>query len=260
MCDAKNDIPTGDYDRDCRGSLTVVGIGPGNADDRTHRAERAIRQADVIFGYRPYLQAIADLAHDKDLRPSGMRQERERVDAALDEATRGKNVALISSGDAGIYGMAGVALERSQARQLRIRIEIVPGVTAAAAAAARFGAPLMLDYATVSLSDLLVPWDRIVHRVRCIAEADLVLALYNPRSQKRTAQLTEVRQILLQHRSADTPVGLARALGSSEESHSLSTLASFDEGEVDMRSILIVGNSTTRANDGWMLTPRGYYT
>lgn len=189
-----------------------------------------------------------------------MRQERERVDAALDEAVRGQHVALVSSGDAGIYGMAGIALERSEARQLRSPIEIVPGVTAAAAAAARFGAPLMLDFATLSLSDLLVPWDRIVHRVRCVAQADMVMALYNPRSMKRTAQLSEVRQILMQHRSVDTPVGLARALGSDEETHVISTLGSFDENEVDMRSILIIGNSTTRASDGWMLTPRGYYT
>lgn len=188
-----------------------------------------------------------------------MRQERERVDAALDAAQSGQRVALVSSGDAGIYGMAGIALERAEARALGLTIEIVPGVTAASAAAARLGAPLMLDYATISLSDLLVPWATIAHRVKCVAAADLVIALYNPRSHKRTRQLSEVRQILLQHRAVETPVGLARAVGSKDETIALSTLGSLREQDVDMRSILIIGNSSTRASQGWMLTPRGYY-
>lgn len=213
----------------------------------------------MIIGYTPYLEAIADLTEGKALRGSGMRQERERVDAALDAAVSGQRVALVSSGDAGIYGMAGIALERAEARDLGIAIEIVPGVTAASAAAARLGAPLMLDYATISLSDLLVPWETIAHRVACVAAADLVLALYNPRSHKRTRQLSEVRQILLQHRAAETPVGIARAVGSEDETIALSTLGNFREDDVDMRSILIIGNSSTRANQGWMLTPRGYY-
>lgn len=213
----------------------------------------------MIFGYTPYLETITELTTGKQLRPSGMRQERERVDAALDAAVAGERVALVSSGDAGIYGMAGLALERAQARALGVPIEIVPGVTAASAAAARLGAPLMLDFATLSLSDLLVPWETIVRRVECVAAADLVLALYNPRSHKRTRQLSEVRRILLQHRAAETPVGLARAVGSPEESIVLSTLGSFCEQDVDMRSILIVGNSSTRVDQGWMLTPRGYY-
>jgi precorrin-3B C17-methyltransferase len=138
-------------------------------------------------------------------------------------------------------------------------VEIVAGVTAASVAAARLGAPLMLDYATLSLSDLLVPWDTIQVRLRAIAAADLVVALYNPRSHSRTTQLAVARAILLQHRPADTPVGIARALGSAEESIQLSTLGTFDETDVDMRSVLIVGNSTTRVFDGWMVTPRGYF-
>lgn len=213
----------------------------------------------MIVGYTPYLEAIADLTEGKLLRGSGMRQERERVDAALDAAVSGQRVALVSSGDAGIYGMAGIALERAEARALGLTIEVVPGVTAASAAAARLGAPLMLDYATISLSDLLVPWATIAHRVACVAAADLVIALYNPRSHKRTRQLSEVRQILLQHRAAETPVGLARAVGSAAETIALSTLGSLREDDVDMRSILIIGNSSTRASQGWMLTPRGYY-
>lgn len=212
-----------------------------------------------MFGYAPYLEAIADLTHGKRLCPSGMRQERERVDAALDAAESGQRVALVSSGDSGIYGMAGILLERAHARSLAIPIEVIAGVTAASAAAARMGAPLMLDYATLSLSDLLVPWATILHRVECVAAADLVVALYNPRSHKRTQQLSEVRQILLRHRPAQTPVGLARAVGGKDEAIVLSTLGDFREEAVDMRSILIVGNSSTRVEDGWMLTPRGYY-
>jgi precorrin-3B C17-methyltransferase len=237
----------------------VVGLGPGSREDRTHRAERAIRQAEVIIGYRPYLEIVSDLTLGKELRQSGMRQERERVDAALDEAMAGRRVALVSSGDAGIYGMAGLALERANDRGLSIDIEIVPGVPAAAAAAAHFGAPLMLDYATISLSDLLVPWPTIVRRLECVAEADLVVALYNPRSHARVTQLAEARRVLLRHRPDTTPVGLARAVGYAEESFLLSTLAEFRDEDVDMRSIVIVGNSTTRIQDGWMLTPRGYF-
>jgi precorrin-3B C17-methyltransferase len=212
----------------------------------------------VIIGYRPYLQIVSDLTLGKELRDSGMRQERERVDVALDEAVAGRRVALVSSGDAGIYGMAGLALERAHERGLEIDIEIVPGVTAAAAAAARLGAPLMLDYATISLSDLLVSWETVVQRLEKVAEADLVVALYNPRSHSRKTQLTEARAILLRFRLPSTPVGLAHRVGYSEESYLISTLGSFREDDVDMRSIVIVGNSTTCAQGGWMLTPRGY--
>jgi precorrin-3B C17-methyltransferase len=259
MPDAKNGNSTWDYGGNCRGKLTVVGLGPGSRDDRTHRAEGAIREADVIVGYRPYLEIVSDLTLGKELRHSGMRQETERVDVALDEAVAGRRVALVSSGDAGIYGMAGLALERAHDRRLEIDIEIVPGVTAAAAAAARLGAPLMLDYATISLSDLLVPWETVVRRLEKVAEADLVVALYNPRSHSRKTQLKEAREILLRFRLPSTPVGLARRVGYTEESYSISTLGSFREDDVDMRSIVIVGNSTTRAQGGWMLTPRGYF-
>jgi precorrin-3B C17-methyltransferase len=187
-----------------------------------------------------------------------MRQEMARVDEAIDEAIAGKKVALISSGDAGIYGMAGIVLERTQARRVKIAIEIVPGVTAATAAASRFGAPLMLDYATISLSDLLVPWTTILHRLECVAMSDLVVALYNPRSRTRTTQLSEARQVLLRHRQSSVPVGIARAMGHADHSFNLSSLGEFKEEDVDMRSIVIVGNSTTRIENGWMFTPRGY--
>ncbi|MGC4067750.1 MAG: precorrin-3B C(17)-methyltransferase [Polyangiaceae bacterium] len=237
----------------------MVGIGPGGRQDRTHRAERAIACADVILGYRPYLELIADLTAGKDLRPSGMRQEVARVDEALDEACAGRRVVLVSSGDAGIYGMAGVALERAHERNLTVPIETVAGVTASSAAAALLGAPLMLDFVTLSLSDLLVPWDTIVRRLELAAEADFVIALYNPRSRTRTTQFSEARAILLRHRSPSTPVGLARGMGHVDESHRLTTLGDLKEEEVDMRTIVIVGNSTTRSTSHRMFTPRGYF-
>jgi precorrin-3B C17-methyltransferase len=213
----------------------------------------------VILGYRPYLELISDLTVGKDLRPSGMRQEVARVDEALDEACAGARVVLVSSGDAGIYGMAGVALERAHERNLSVPIETVPGVTASSAAAALLGAPLMLDFVTLSLSDLLVPWATIVRRLELAAQGDLVVAIYNPRSRTRTAQFSEARTILLRHRSPSTPVGLARAMGHGDESHRLTTLGDLNEDDVDMRTIVIVGNSTTRATSHQMYTPRGYF-
>ncbi len=212
----------------------------------------------MVVGYRPYLALVADLTEGKVLIHSAMRQERERVDAALAEVAAGRRVALISSGDAGMYGMAGLALERAHDLGLRLDIEIVPGVTAATAAAARFGAPLMLDWVALSLSDLLVPWETVQRRLQHVAQADLVVALYNPRSKSRRQALATAREILLGCRPPSTPVGLARAVGHSDESYALSTLGGFREQEVDMRTIVIVGNSTTRVQDGWMLTPRGY--
>jgi precorrin-3B C17-methyltransferase len=188
-----------------------------------------------------------------------MRQEVSRVDEALDETIAGRRVVLVSSGDAGIYGMAGVALERAGERNVTVPIEIVAGVTASSAAAALLGAPLMLDFATLSLSDLLVPWETITRRLELAAEADFVIALYNPRSRTRTLRFSEARAILLRHRSPKTPVGLARGMGHPDESHRLTTLGDLDEQIVDMRTIVVVGNSTTRATAQWMFTPRGYF-
>jgi len=209
-------------------------------------------------GYRPYLEKIGDLLRDQEVLAFGMRQEVRRCEAALDRASAGAKVAIVSSGDAGVYGMAGLALEISASRGSDLLIEIVPGVTAANAAAARLGAPLMLDYACVSLSDLLVPWETVLVRVEAVARADLVLCLYNPRSRKRVRQLDEVAALLLDHRDGQTPVGIATALGSSDERIELSTLESFLRCDIDMRSVVIVGNRTTLRLGPWLVTPRGY--
>jgi len=212
----------------------------------------------VIVGYRPYLERIGDLLRNQELLAFGMRQEVRRCEAALERAEAGARVALVSSGDPGVYGMAGLALELAAARGSVLPIEIVPGVTAANSAAARLGAPLMLDYACVSLSDLLVPWDIVLARVEAVARADLVLCLYNPRSRKRVRQLDEVAALLLRYRPGQTPVGIATSVGASEERIELSTLASFLSCDIGMRSVVIVGNRTTLRLGPWLVTPRGY--
>jgi precorrin-3B C17-methyltransferase len=187
-----------------------------------------------------------------------MTQEVDRCRAALERARAGAVVAFVSSGDAGVYGMAGLALEMAAADRLRVPIEIIPGVSAANAAAARLGAPLMLDYACISLSDLLVPWETIRQRVQAVAAADLVVALYNPRSAKRVRQIEEVAAIFRQHRPGSTPVGLATGVGSDGERVVLTDLDRLLEEEIGMRSVVIVGNRSSKCLNGWFVTPRGY--
>ena len=236
----------------------MVGIGPGGPADRTHRAEAAIADSQVLVGYSRYLRAIEDLSAGKILISSGMKEEVVRCRLALERAQAGATVALISSGDAGVYGMAGLALELAHAERIAAPIEIVPGVTAASAAAARLGAPLMLDFAVISLSDLMIPWETIRRRVEAIAAADMVLALYNPRSVTRVKQLEETVEILLRQRAAATPVGIARAVGSPDEQIRLSTLGGLLAEDIDMRTVLIIGNSMSQVLDGWLVTCRGY--
>ena len=187
-----------------------------------------------------------------------MTQEVDRCRAGLRRAREGAVVAIVSSGDAGVYGMAGLALEMAAAEGLRLTIEIVPGVSAAQAAAARLGAPLALDYACLSLSDLLVPWETIRRRLEAVAAADLVAALYNPKSTKRVRQLEEAADIFRRHRPGHTPVGVATAVGCVEERIVLSTLDRFLEEEIGMRTVVIVGNRSSRCLNGWFVTPRGY--
>ena len=226
--------------------------------DRTHRAEAAIRASSVVVGYKHYLNHIADLTEGKELLSSGMRQEVDRCRVALERAQEGATVAFVSSGDAGVYGMAGLAIEMAAAHGVDIPIEIIPGVSAANSAAARLGAPLMLDYACVSLSDLLMPWETIRRRIEALAGADMVVALYNPKGTKRTQQIEEVAAIFRQHRPGSTPVGIATAVGAADEHFIMSDLDHFLGEEINMKSIVIVGNSTSKILDGWFVTPRGY--
>ena len=247
------------YDNRTRpGRLFVVGIGPGGPLDRTGRAVEAIAASNCIVGYTRYVELISDLTAGKELIATGMTREKERCRLALARAQAGKTVALISSGDPGVYGMAGLVLELAASEGIAVPIEIVPGVTAASALAARLGAPLVCDFAVVSLSDLLVPWEQIRRRLEAVAAADLVVAIYNPRSQKRTRQLAEAAAIFRRHRPGTTPVGIGTALGSPEEQILLSDLDRFLTLPIAMRSVVIVGNSSTKRIAEWLVTPRGY--
>jgi precorrin-3B C17-methyltransferase len=204
------------------------------------------------------LKSIEDLTEGKELIPSGMTQEVERCRTALLRAREGDVVVLISSGDPGVYGMAGLAIEMSSAEGMAVPIEIIPGISSANAAGARLGAPLMLDYATISLSDLLIPWETIRSRLEAVASADLVVAIHNPRSKRRVKQLGEAAAIFRKYRPGTTPVGIATDLDTEDERIVLSDLDHFLEFEIDMRSVVLIGNRSSRCVDGWFVTPRGY--
>lgn len=239
-----------------RGRLAVVGLGPGARDLLTPRARAELRRASVIVGLDQYVAQIRDL-----LRPgtrvlaSGLGAEEERARTAVAEARAGRAVALVGSGDAGVYAMAAPALAEAGAD---IDVAGVPGVTAALAAAALLGAPLGHDHVSVSLSDLHTPWEVIARRVRAAAESDLVVTFYNPRSRARTRQLPEALALLATHRAPTTPVGVVRNASRPEEHVLLTTLAELDPGTVDMMTVVTVGNSATREIAGRMVTPRGY--
>lgn len=242
------------------GKLFVVGIGPGSLDEMTNHARKAIKSADVIVGYSAYIDLIASLCSGKVVISSGMGGEVERCEAALRETLLGRTVALISSGDAGIYGMAGLVLEISQKKGIEHpeAIEIVPGVPAFVAASALVGAPLMNDFASISLSDLLNAWEKIEKRIDAAASGDFVACLYNPRSTNRVQQLEKAREIFLKHRSPETPVAIVRNAFRDGQNKVVTTLDAMLSHDIDMLSIVIIGNSETESDGRWMVTRRGY--
>lgn len=238
----------------------MVGIGPGHVNDMSPRARMAIENADLIVGYDTYLDLIKDLIADKTVLGTGMMQEIERCQAAVDQAATGIKVAVISSGDPGVYGMAGLVLELAMkcAADIRPEVEIIPGISAVGAAAAILGAPLMHDFAVISLSDLLTPWKVIKKRVEMAAAGDFVIALYNPKSIKRVSQIEEVREIILKQRAGNTPVGIVHHATREKENCTISDLENFTKEYIDMFSLVIIGNSQTYVENGRMITPRGY--
>ncbi len=246
------------------GTLYLVGTGPGDRAHLTPAACAAITQSAVIVGYHLYLDLLGDLLDGKEIVTAGLREETERAQRAIAQARAGRTVALVSSGDAGVYGMAGLALELLAADGWRPgdppHVEVVPGITAATAAAALLGAPLMHDWACISLSDLLTPWSVIRTRLEAVAVADFVVCLYNPRSNARNWQLGEARDILRAARGPGTPVGTVRNAGRNDQAVRTTTLAAFDPSEVDMLTTVIVGNRTTVDLGGMLYTPRGYQT
>ncbi len=245
-----------------RGKLYVVGLGPGSAAQLTPQARAALIDSQVVAGYRTYLDLIRPLLEGKEVLASGMMQEVARAKAAVERAATGKTVALVSSGDPGIYGMAGLVYEllREQGwqRDVGLEVEVVPGVAALNAAAALLGAPLMHDFAAISLSDLLTPWQVIARRIELAAQAGFVIGLYNPKSTRRTSQLVEAREILLRHLAPETPVGVVHGAYRQEQRVAVTDLQHLPEQEVDMLSIVLVGNSSTFTFEGSMVTPRGY--
>ncbi len=242
-----------------RGQLAVVGLGPGGAAHRTPAAAAAVRTADLVIGYDAYIDQAADLlGAGQEIFRSPLGDEVMRAKHALVEAARGRRVALVCSGDAGIYAMASIVLELADTQAPTVEVSVVPGVTASVASAAVLGAPLGHDHATISLSDLLTPWSVIVDRLRAAADADLVVALYNPRSRGRTWQLSAALEILGTKRAPITPVGIVTDAGRHGQRSQIATLATLDVETVGMTTCVIIGSSTTRVVAGRMVTPRGY--
>ncbi len=242
------------------GQISVVGLGPGSLSDMTPRALQVIRTADVVVGYNTYIKLIAPVLDGKEIIGTAMMQEIDRCKAAVEKAAQGFQVAVVSSGDAGVYGMAGLVLElvMQRPRNKRPPVDVVAGVSAVNAAAAVLGAPLMHDFAVISLSDLLTPWELIEKRVELAAQGDFVTALYNPKSKKRVTQIERVREITLRYKKPSTPVGIVHSASREDESYVLTTLEDFTKEAIDMFSLVLIGNSCTRVEGGRMITPRGY--
>ncbi|MFD2368974.1 precorrin-3B C(17)-methyltransferase [Brevibacillus sp. GCM10020057] len=245
------------------GKLFVIGFGPGSFEHITKRAREAIQESDVIIGYSTYVDLIRELLTDQEIVSTGMTEEVSRAREAVRQAEEeGKKVAVISSGDAGVYGMAGlvyeVLVEKGWTEATGVPVEIVPGISAINSCGALLGAPIMHDACTISLSDHLTPWELIARRIDAAAMADFVIALYNPRSGRRTRQIVEAQLILLQYRSPDTPVGIVKSAFREREHVVVTTLAQMLEHDIGMLTTVIVGNSSTFVYDGKMITPRGY--
>ena len=245
------------------GKLYVVGFGPGGKEHMTVKAVEVIEKADVVTGYTTYIELLKEFFEETGGKnfiyiATPMMREVERCRIAVEEAMKEQTVAMVSSGDSGIYGMAGIIYQVADELQADIEIETVPGVTAASAAASVLGAPLMHDLAIISLSDLMTPLDLIMKRVDCAGLGDMIVCLYNPKSKKRTDYVEQAAEILLKYRRPETPVGIVRNAGRKDEAKCLTTLGELKNAEIDMFSIVIIGNSQTYISKDRMITPRGY--
>ena len=239
--------------------IIVAGIGPGSREDITPAVMKAVSEADVIVGYKYYFQFVEQyLKPGCECVDTGMKKERERAEQAFQIAEQGKTVVVISSGDAGIYGMAPLIYEMKQAHQSDVEIETLPGISAFQKAASLLGAPIGHDMCIVSLSDLMTPWEMIERRIKAAAMGDFVTAIYNPKSHGRYWQLYRLVELFSQERSADTPVGYVRQAGREEQTVHLTTLGAFDPEDVDMFTVILIGNSQSYIADGKFITPRGY--
>ena len=239
--------------------IYVVGIGPGAYEKMTIEAAKVLERCDVIVGYTVYVDLVKEHFAEKEFLTTPMKQEIRRCELAFEEAMKGKTVAMICSGDAGVYGMAGLMLEIGT-RYPECQVEVVAGVTAALGGAAVLGAPLIHDFALISLSDLLTPWEKIEKRLLYAAEADFVICLYNPSSRKRHDYLQKACDLMMTSKDPETVCGLVSNIGREGEAMQLMTLAELRDTQTDMFTTVFVGNSQTRVIDGRMVTPRGYHT
>ncbi|MDF2959438.1 MAG: cobalt-precorrin-3B C(17)-methyltransferase [Paenibacillus sp.] len=244
------------------GKLLIIGFGPGSFEHITKRAREALQESDVIIGYNTYVDLIRGLLTDQEIVRTGMTEEVSRAQEAVRQAETGKKVAVISSGDAGVYGMAGlvyeVLMEKGWRKEGGVEVEVIPGISAINSSASLLGAPVMHDACTISLSDHLTPWELIARRVEAAGQADFVIALYNPRSGRRTRQIVETQRILLKYRSPETPVGIVKSAYREREHVVLTNLRDMLDHDIGMLTTVIIGNSSTTVYDGLMITPRGY--
>ena len=240
--------------------LIVAGIGPGSACDITPAVIQAVKESDVVIGYKYYFQFITPYLNSGCVCiDTGMKREKARALQAFEHAEQGKTVCIISSGDAGIYGMAPLIYEMKRERNSDIEVEVLPGISAFQKAASLLGAPIGHDFCIISLSDLMTPWDKIEKRIQAAAMADFITAIYNPKSEGRYWQLYRLKEIFLQERNPLTPVGYVRQAGREEEAVYITTLAEFNPEDIDMFTIVLIGNSQTYTFQNKMITPRGYY-
>lgn len=238
--------------------LHIVGLGPGSQELMVPAAVAAMEQAEVIVGYHTYLELITDYIEGKEVVATDMRGEVERCEAAIAIAKEGKRVAIVCSGDAGIYAMAGLVFELLAAKKDHLDVKIIPGITASIGGAALLGAPLMNDFVHISLSDLMTPWEMIERRLKAAAEADFVICLYNPRSMGRPKHLESALSMIRDYKGGHIPVGICKDIGRPNEQVIVTTIDELNEEDVDMTTTVIVGNKFTKIYDGRMYTPRGY--
>lgn len=254
-------------------NLYVIGTGPGNIAHMSQRAIEVIEKADCVAGYTTYIDLIKDLVKEKEIISTGMMKEVQRVEQAIEQALSGKSCALVSGGDAGIYAMAGLVFEICKERNIQLArpestdakkssdsltLEVVPGIPALAAGAALSGAPLTHDFAAISLSDLLTPWEKIEKRLSAAAMADFVIVLYNPKSKKRDWQLKKAQELILEHRAGDTPVSIVTGAMRENQNISFTTLGDLDKADVGMQTVVFIGSSSSLQYMDFMFTPRGY--
>ena len=244
------------------GKIMLVGLGPGSHDHLTARARAAIAEADTVIGYATYIRLVKDLLDGKEVIKKAMTEELDRAIEAFERAKLGRKVALVSSGDAGVYGMAGptfeVLFQAGWTPDSGIEVEIVPGASALNTCAALVGAPLTHDFCAISLSDLLTPWPTIARRLDAVAYADFVVALYNPKSGRRTGQIVEAQRLFLRHRDPQTPVAIVKSAYRPKQRIEFTTLEKMGEADIGMLTTVLIGNSNTFVRHGLMITPRGY--